>query len=134
MQNMIIAVIDDDTLDRRICARLINVTSEDIKVLEFSNGQDALRYYYENADLPHNLPDIVIVDIKMPVMNGWQYLEGYEIMETRLSKKPVHYVCTSSVDPKDHNSRKDIVRRVFTKPFEKEYVQMMIEENTLKTS
>src|SRR6476469_1763395 len=101
MGNLIIAVIDDDPLDRQICATFIKLSSKDVRVIEFSSGQAALRHYYENADLEANLPDIVIVDIKMPLMNGWEYLEAYEIMESRLAKKPVHYICTSSIDPKD---------------------------------
>ncbi|MBC7915371.1 MAG: response regulator [Pyrinomonadaceae bacterium] len=134
MRNMIIAVIDDDPLDRQICARLIKLTFNPESVLEFSNGQDALRHYFTNADLPYNLPDIVIVDIKMPLMNGWEYLQAYEIMETRLNKKPVHYICTSSIDPKELNYREDIVERVFTKPFEKRYVDTLIEDFSQKNA
>ena len=89
---MTIAVIDDDALDRQICSALIKITSKETQVVEFSNGQAALRHYFENAELPDNLPDVVIVDIKMPLMNGWEYLEAYEIMEPRLVKKPVHYM------------------------------------------
>ena len=131
---MTIAVIDDDALDRQICSTLIKLTSKNVQVVEFSNGQAALRHYFENAEQAGNIPDIVIVDIKMPLMNGWEYLEAYEIMEPRLVKKPVHYICTSSIDPRDLNCREDIVKRIFSKPFDKEYAQLMIEENSLKSA
>ena len=125
---MIIAVIDDDPLDRQICSSLIKLTNKDVKVIEFSNGQDALRHYFDNAEIPHNLPDVVVVDIKMPLMNGWEYLEAYEVMEGRLKKKPIHYICTSSIDPRDLNHKDEIVKGVFYKPFEKENVQRILKE------
>ncbi|MBC8052620.1 MAG: response regulator [Sphingobacteriaceae bacterium] len=134
MQNLIIAVVDDDPLDRQICSMLIKLTSKEVQVIEFSSGQAALRHYFENAELEDNIPDIVIADIKMPLMNGWEYLEAYEVMEQRLIKKPVHFICTSSIDPRDLNCREDIVQRVFPKPFEKEYAQTMIEEYLIKSS
>jgi two-component system KDP operon response regulator KdpE len=59
-----ILVVDDDPVMVKLISKVL--TKKGYKVLESNNGQDALRILY------HNKPDLVLLDVVMPEMDGWQ--------------------------------------------------------------
>ena len=117
-----IAVIDDDDVFTFLTTKAIEKTNlvEVIKV--FVNGLDALNFLKENVDNPEALPEIIFLDLSMPIMDGWQFLEEFVKLNPKIGKKIVIYICSSSISPDDFNKAKEIsaVTDYIIKPISKE--------------
>jgi DNA-binding response OmpR family regulator len=75
-----VLVVDDDRDIRDAIAQIL--TEEGFEVSEAGNGQQAL------AEIARKMPDLVLLDLMMPVMNGWQVLQALR-QTAHLSKLPV---------------------------------------------
>ncbi|TGK21005.1 response regulator [Leptospira fluminis] len=111
-------LIDDDDIFVAIAKRTI----EKAGILEnfdvFSDGEGAISFLKDHITDPESIPDFILLDINMPYMDGWQFLEEYSLFEGMLLKKPIIYMISSSVDDADIKKAKDIpyVRDYLIKP------------------
>ncbi|MDB5246941.1 MAG: nitrogen regulation protein [Segetibacter sp.] len=96
-----ICLIDDDSIYQFTAKRIIELLNPLQKVLIFSNGKEAIDYFVQNTSGKNELPDVIFLDINMPVMNGWEFLEAYDVVKTGLRKTITIYMVSSSVDEKD---------------------------------
>ena len=121
----LVGIIDDDPVYIFIIKnQLINKTSI-TDILDFEYGEDALTFLKENKDHPKNIPDIIFLDLEMPMMNGWEFLIEYQKIINLLTKKPKIYLTSFSVYEKDLKKAAaiDEVKELLTKP---------LDSNTLK--
>jgi CheY-like chemotaxis protein len=97
----LIGIIDDDKIYQFMLTRLIknNMLSE--RIVTFMDGEKAIQYLSENKADTKNIPDIIFLDINMPIMDGWQFLEEYANIKAELKKKIVIIMLSSSVNPID---------------------------------
>lgn len=128
MKNGLIAVIDNDELDRYIYKKIVLLTCPNYRFIDFANGLDALHYIKVNAEIAGNLPDLMLLDIRMPFLNGWQYLEQYCKLKPSLAKQTRHYVCTSSMERFDMDFRNSSLYGYFMKPISPQNVLKMIND------
>lgn len=97
----IICIIDDDPLFRYVTSRLISRIVKEYQLLQFENGRQAIDFFKESIELPQ----LIFVDINMPVLNGWGFLE--EFMATKKENyKPIIYISSSSNDQRDIDEAK----------------------------
>jgi two-component system, chemotaxis family, chemotaxis protein CheY len=97
----IIAIIDDDKIFQLTAAKTILATALTDKVLQFVNPEEALQFLKNNVENPMQLPDYVFLDINMPFLDGWMFLEDYAAIKPKLSKPITIYMVSSSIDPRD---------------------------------
>jgi two-component SAPR family response regulator len=128
MKDGLIAVIDNDELDRYIYKKIVLLTCPDYRFIDFANGLDALHYIKANAQNAVNLPDIILLDLRMPFLNGWQYLEQYCELKPHLAKQTRHYVCTSSMERFDIDFRNGNLYGYFMKPISPQNILKMIND------
>ncbi|PKH68882.1 response regulator [Flavobacterium sp. ALD4] len=119
---LIIAIIDDDSIFQFIAKRFIKSFESVNETLIFSDGKDAIDFLFSNVDDQNKLPDIIFLDINMPVMNGWQFLNKYIELKSKIEKKIMIYVVTSSNNPDDFIQAKSIheVADYIVKPINRE--------------
>ena len=108
MQNnsLQVCLIDDDQIYQFAAKKIIESTGLVQKVTAFSNGRDALVYLEKNARFFDALPDVIFIDVNMPLMNGWQFLDAFNTVNGELAKKVIIYVVSSSVDDLDISKSK----------------------------
>jgi CheY-like chemotaxis protein len=111
-------VIDDDKIYHFLLKNLFKQNNIDVNPMFFSNGQDAIESIKQNKDTG-NLPDLILLDVNMPIMDGWQFLEEYSKLSGSLTKMSTIYMISSSNDEQDINKAKNfstIVKEYFLKP------------------
>lgn len=118
-----IALIDDDETCHMIFGVILKRLNPDIQVEAFSNALDAYRMITTNGFDASS----IILDVNMPRMTGWQFLEELKVINYHI---PV-YMLTSSDDPRDRKRAEEFtnVRRYLIKPLRTDQLQEIINEN-----
>ncbi len=122
MLNPLVCVIDDDDIHQYTTSRIINSTQLAQKVLLFSDGEYALDYFGENINDIAKIPDVIFLDLAMPVMDGWQFLTEFIKLKPKARKSITLYLMSSSINPTDLKRARLIsaVSDFIVKPFTKE--------------
>jgi CheY-like chemotaxis protein len=71
-------VIDDDDINIFIIKKIVEKTGYEAVMVAKTNGQLAIDYLNELQDNGQPFPHLILIDINMPVLNGWEFLEAYE--------------------------------------------------------
>lgn len=116
-------IIDDDRLYVSLIKMFIKKEQPGIELLTFENGKVALDYFKEelSKDTP-NLPEVILLDVNMPIMDGWQFLKAIEPYSKKLTSKL--NVFSSTIVPYEVRKieRYDFVSNFTVKPTSKESI------------
>jgi CheY-like chemotaxis protein len=69
--------------------------------MEFSDGELAIDHLRTICGDSTSLPDIIFVDLSMPVMDGWEFLDEYTQLQSKLSKSIELFIVSSSISPQE---------------------------------
>jgi PAS domain S-box-containing protein len=113
-------IVDDDQVITYITNRLMKNADPTIKVTEFISAKMAL----EKLRLDPSQPDILLLDINMPGISGWQFLDEMQAMHRFVNV----YMYSSSIDPEDVKKARSypMVRDFLSKPFDMETVRHLL--------
>jgi len=92
-----IYIIDDDPIYQLVTKKLIEKTNLFGETKSFGNGNEALHFFENTGDLP----DVILLDIEMPEMDGWDFLDQLLQLEERFHKEVTIYVASSSIALED---------------------------------
>lgn len=106
MTKKIIWVIDDDTIYQIIVNKIIQRSEMFSAVSSFKNGRIAIDALQETLDKDTSLPDIILLDINMPIMDGWEFMEEMALMKSKFNKQITVYIVSSSISIEDKNRSK----------------------------
>jgi CheY-like chemotaxis protein len=87
-----VILVDDDPINNLVTKRLLQKINPNLEIVDFTNAIDALEH------LKSSRIDLILLDINMPEMNGWEFLNE---LENSGNKTPV-LMLSSSIDPSDH--------------------------------
>lgn len=121
-----IMLVDDDEINNFITVKLIRKAYPDAVLSTFLNGRLAIdRLKDIVANNPTNIPDYILLDINMPVMNGWEFLEEYKTLDFDPEKKLTIYILSSSVFSNDIDKAKNYesVANFISKPLNLEAIK-----------
>jgi len=113
-----ICIIDDDLIYQFAVKLNLNQLQLAETVLTFANGDFAKTYFSENRENPLALPDVILLDINMPIMDGWDFLDWFQEFKHELHKKIPIFMVSSSIDWRDIEKAKsyDEVLDYISKP------------------
>lgn len=123
-----VMIIDDNLVDLYIISRMITKNNFGKNVLHYTEAQEAMKYLQENQDNISKLPQIIFVDIYMPLMSGFEFLEAYETLSTNLKNYCKTYIVSSTIDNEDiaRSSNNKNVVSFHVKPITKEFLDRII--------
>ena len=94
-------LIDDDELYLFTMKKMVEKNKLVDNLHEFHNGFDAIEFLNLMAANKYVLPDVILLDINMPVMDGWTFMELFSLLKPKLEKQISVFMITSSIDPED---------------------------------
>jgi CheY-like chemotaxis protein len=126
----IVFLIDDDNIYQFTARRILESTGLAKEIVSFYNGKEAIRYLTDDRNrIAENFPDFIFLDINMPIMNGWEFLEEYHTLYGNFPKPVVVYVVSSSIDTHDMRKSRQYkgVTDYIVKPVTRVKYQQLIE-------
>lgn len=99
-----VLVIDDDFTTVYLYREILEFASFCETIVEATGGDEALSYFenLEKEDNPmDNLPEVILLDLNMPVMDGWEFYEIFVQKFPEFVKKTNIFILSSSINPKD---------------------------------
>ncbi|WP_295335752.1 response regulator [Flavobacterium sp.] len=97
----LLALVDDDDTFVYITKKIIEKTNYVKEIRVFGNGLEALNYLKENLNSEYQLPEVIFLDLSMPIMDGWQFLDEFSHLKNKRKDKIIIYICSSSISPHD---------------------------------
>lgn len=125
-----VMIIDDNAIDLYVCSRMTTKNNFGKRVLEYSVATDALHYLQDNQDNFSELPQIIFVDIYMPLMSGFEFMKEYDKLSPALKNHCKVYIISSTIDNEDivkSHSDKNVVS-FQVKPITKDFLDRIIAE------
>ncbi|WP_082280746.1 response regulator [Leptospira kirschneri] len=98
-----ILLIDDNQDDNFFHERVIYKGNYAEKVIKKQSGQEALLFLKNKPNNIEPFPDLIFLDINMPGMNGWEFLEEYKKLDQKLQTSTLIIMLTTSDNPDDKN-------------------------------
>ncbi len=96
-------VIDDTELDQFIAKKMISQAGKHFEVKSFYEAQSAFEYIKSEGELLNTeVVTLILLDMYMPVMNGYGFLEAFETLSPEIKDKYYVVALTSSVDSTDN--------------------------------
>ncbi|MGG7036211.1 MAG: response regulator [Flavobacterium sp.] len=89
-------VVDDDEVFHFLVKKMLSANDIEVKPSFFKNGFDALTDLKNKLKLDNGLPDVILLDLNMPVLDGWQFLEEFKSLKDSLMKNIAVYIISSS--------------------------------------
>ena len=97
-------IVDDDPLYNFGTKKIIEITSFTNQALFFLNGEEAWEDFSQRVENNEPIPDVILTDINMPLMNGWQLLD--KIGEVSLDHPIKIFVISSSINKEEMDKAK----------------------------
>ena len=112
-------VVDDDKIFHFIIKKLLISNNINVEPEFFENGLQAIEGIKSKLDRQEATPDLILLDINMPVLDGWQFLEEFKMLKDRIQKEISIYIISSSDNSFDRNRAndfKDEIKDYYLKP------------------
>ncbi|PCJ67338.1 MAG: response regulator [Bacteroidetes bacterium] len=116
-----IFLVDDDPIQNMLTSQLLEMTNKDIEYKIFNNGKEVIEGLEAGI-----LPSIILLDINMPIMDGWEFLNIYNVYKDKASV----FMLSSSNDQFDLDKSKDYdcVQGYYSKPINTKTINEILEQ------
>ncbi|POP54408.1 response regulator [Zhongshania marina] len=113
-----VVLIDDCKATNYIHRLIIEKYGFAEAITEFMNGKEAIDYLSTEVDGEFPTPELIFLDLNMPVMNGWEFLESYKHLPSNQQAGVVVVMLTTSLNPDDEAQADNIdgVKAFSSKP------------------
>jgi CheY-like chemotaxis protein len=128
-----VMIVDDTEVDRFIATRNIKKHGFAEEVIAKESAKAALEYLNQCHDNPDNLPQLIFLDIRMPEMDGFDFLAHYERLPESVKKNCIIMMLSTSLNPDDHAraEQNQYVNQFVNKPLDKEKINTLINPSAI---
>jgi len=119
-----VMIIDDNEMDLYVGKRVMTKYSFAEEVLTIDSAKGALEYLIEKKNDPDQLPDLILLDINMPEMNGFEFLEEYTSLPENIRRNCIIMMLTTSMHFEDE-------QKATSNPYVRSYMNKPLDENKL---
>ncbi|MEZ4828627.1 MAG: response regulator [Bacteroidia bacterium] len=125
-----VMLIDDNPHDNFFHERVIRKMDCAQLILAFQSAKDALNFIQMKQAHPEAHPDLIFLDINMPGMNGWDFLESYYLLEPEYQSSVVVVMLSTSQNPDDHKKARELnlISSFETKPLTEESLGKILQK------
>ncbi|SEP21318.1 Response regulator receiver domain-containing protein [Flavobacterium sp. CF108] len=110
-------LIDDNLIDQLVTRKLLKKVLDIDQIFVANNGLEGLQWIIKNKKICHSL--IILLDIQMPIMNGFEFLDIFETLNEEIKNEIQIFVMSSTLDQEEIKRIKDniYVKDFLNKPF-----------------
>lgn len=125
-----ILCVEDDPISNAINVRLLKRMVEGLEVIQATNGKQAIDLIETAQSLQQPPPDLILLDLNMPIMNGWEFIEYYQNNLLSYHWPTRIVIVTSSVDKADieRAAKYSFIINYFTKPLTIENMALLLKQ------
>ena len=129
-QSRVVLLIDDDSTTNFLHKRAIRRVEEDVTIADALDGEQGYTYLQRTHERGEQAPDYIFLDINMPRLDGWGFLERYRELPAEWREQARLYMLTTSINPDDHERANayEEVRGVVDKLLTAERFQALVAE------
>lgn len=119
-----VCIIDDDLVSQFASVYCIEQVNANCKILTCESAEEGLELFATRIDNDEGLPDILLLDLVMPGMDGWEFLDRIKHMTDKLSKVNI-YILSAFANSKDRERAKHhpMIKGYFNKPLTKSILE-----------
>lgn len=93
-----VMLIDDNTIDLKINSKIIGITKLFDDIILCQSGEEAIAYFLANEKERERLPHLILLDIQMPEMDGFEFLDNYKLLPEELKDNTRIAMLSSTLD------------------------------------
>lgn len=125
-------LIDDNLVDRFVHRRLLEHHKLAKEIIELGDGKEALEYLKEALEGNKPMPDLILLDLMMPEMDGFEFLKHYEIWVQRSKVRPFLFMVSSTEDDRDLQRARENrhIIKLLRKPLIPDLIMRGIDQNS----
>jgi CheY-like chemotaxis protein len=122
-----IMIVDDNEFDCYITSKIINNLDESIDIMEFNSSLTAIQFLEEFQNSPEILPDLIFLDIYMPIIDGFGFIEKFNTFSDVIKAHTKICILSTTVDDLYINKAKLNSTILYTsKPITNDFFQSII--------
>jgi len=122
-------IIDDDKLNNKVCRNIIEKTYTNAEIVDFVDPQAGFDYIVDKySKQDSNSKAILLLDISMPIMDAWEFLDRFENLDDTIKKRVKIHILSSSVNKQDM-ARAEANKNVeyyLIKPLTRESIKLIV--------
>jgi CheY-like chemotaxis protein len=121
-------IIDDDIINNKLCRKIIEKVYPDAQIADFTNAREGLDYITENYSQPDSGNVILLLDISMPIMNAWEFLDVFDTFSPDIKSRVKVHILSSSINKNDmmRAQTNSNVEYYLIKPLTKESIRLIV--------
>lgn len=93
-----VMLIDDNIIDLKINSKIILISKLFDDIIQCQSGEEAISYFSKFIDQPDKLPHLILLDIQMPEMDGFEFLDNYKKFPSLLKDNSLIVMLSSTLD------------------------------------